>query len=86
MKEVYRHTAHPAFPYCAKHNRLFPHYTVGWLTPARPEALHVFHALCDVCKQGDFPCFTAPSMPVVSFPVSTAGALPIRCKSKASQR
>jgi hypothetical protein len=50
MKHIYRETAHPAFPYCQQHNRLFAHYTVGWLTPARPEALHTFQALCDVCK------------------------------------
>jgi hypothetical protein len=82
MKEVYRDISHPAFPYCKTHNRLFPHYTVGWLTPARPEELHVFQALCDLCK-GDAQCFTAPSMPVASFPVSTAGSLPIPSKSKA---
>ena len=50
MKQVYRDISHHAMPYCAPHNRLFPHYTVGWLTPASPEALHVFPAPCDVCK------------------------------------
>jgi hypothetical protein len=85
MKEVYRHTAHPAFPYCAKHNRLFPYYTVGWLTPARPEELQVFQALCDICK-GDAPGSTAPSMLVVLCLDATAGSLPIRFTSKASHR
>jgi hypothetical protein len=51
MKDVYRDIAHHAFPYCKTHNRLFPHYTVGWLTPARPEELITFQALCDVCKE-----------------------------------
>ena len=50
MKQVYRDISYHAMPYCTKHNRLFPHYTVGWLTPARPEELHVFPAPCDVCK------------------------------------
>jgi hypothetical protein len=51
MKQIYRDIAHPAFPYCKKHNRIFAHYTVGWLTPARPEELITFQALCDVCKK-----------------------------------
>jgi hypothetical protein len=51
MKTIYREISHPAFPYCKKHNRLFPHYTVGWLTPARPEELITFQAQCDVCRQ-----------------------------------
>jgi hypothetical protein len=82
MKAVYRDIAHPAFPYCKQHNRLFPHYTVGWLTPARPEELHVFQALCDVCK-GDARCSTVPSMLAVLFPDSNAGSLPIRSTSLA---
>jgi hypothetical protein len=64
MKEVYRNISHPAFPYCKKHNRLFPHYSVGWLTPGRPEELHIFQALCDICK-GDPQCSTVRSIPVV---------------------
>jgi hypothetical protein len=51
MKEIYRDVAHPAFPYCQRHNRLFPHYTVGWLTPVYPEKLKTFPAVCDVCKE-----------------------------------
>jgi hypothetical protein len=51
MKTVYRETVRTSFPYCKKHNRLFAHYTVGWLTPARPEDLNTFQALCDVCKE-----------------------------------
>jgi hypothetical protein len=51
MKTIYREVAHPAFPYCQKHNRLFPHYAVGWLTPARPQDLITFQAQCDVCRQ-----------------------------------
>jgi hypothetical protein len=50
MKTLYREVAHPAFPYCRKHNRLYPHYTVGWLTPARPEELPTFQAQCDECR------------------------------------
>jgi hypothetical protein len=50
MKEIYRDTARPAFPYCQKHNRLFAHYTVGWLTPAYPDKLHTFPAQCDICR------------------------------------
>jgi len=60
MKEVYRDIAHPAFPYCKRHNRLFPHATVGWLTPARPEELPTFPALCDGCKK-EMLCTLAPS-------------------------
>jgi|RhiMetStandDraft_8_1073273.scaffolds.fasta_scaffold32862_2 hypothetical protein len=59
MKTIYREVAHPAYPYCRKHNRLFPHYTVGWLTPARPEALPTFQALCDICKE--MICTLAPN-------------------------
>jgi hypothetical protein len=51
MKTMYREVSQPAFPYCQQHNRLYPHYTVGWLTPARPEALDTFQALCDICKE-----------------------------------
>jgi len=51
MKTIYREVSHPAFPYCQQHNRLFAHYTVGWLTPAHPEQLHTYEALCDICKE-----------------------------------
>jgi hypothetical protein len=51
MKTIYREVSYPAFPYCQKHNRLFPHYTVGWLTPARPHELPTFQALCDECRK-----------------------------------
>jgi len=50
MKQIYREISHPAFPYCKKHNRLFPHYSVGWLTPIYPEKLETFQAECDICK------------------------------------
>jgi hypothetical protein len=50
MKTIYREISHPAFPYCKKHNRLFAHATVGWLTPARPDELPTFQAQCDICK------------------------------------
>jgi hypothetical protein len=39
------------FPYCARHNRLYVHPVVGWLTPARPQELLTFQALCDECKK-----------------------------------
>jgi hypothetical protein len=51
MKEEYRTTAQARFPYCKRHNRLYTHPVVGWLTPARPEDLNTFQALCDVCKE-----------------------------------
>jgi len=51
MKETSREIAHPAFPYCTKHNRLFPHASIGWLTPARPHELETFQALCDECRR-----------------------------------
>ena len=63
MKHIYRDVAHPAYPYCQKHNRLFPHWSVGWLTPARPEELEIFQAQCDVCRQeGASPCNLALSL------------------------
>jgi hypothetical protein len=61
MKEIYRDIAHPAFAYCQKHNRLFAHYTVGWLTPAYPERLITFQALCDICKETL--CNSVPNSP-----------------------
>jgi hypothetical protein len=59
MKTIYREVAHPAFPYCRQHNRFFPHDTVGWLPPARPEALSTFQALCDICQE--MVCTLAPN-------------------------
>jgi len=51
LKTMYREVSQLAFPYCQQHNRLSPHDTVGWLTPARPEALYTSQALCDICKE-----------------------------------
>ena len=50
MKEIYREIAHPGYPYCPTHNRLFPHPVVGWLTPAYPEKLPTFQVKCDRCE------------------------------------
>jgi hypothetical protein len=61
MKQVYRDIAHPAFPYCRKHNRLFPHWSVGWLTPASTQDLHTFQAQCDVCRK-EMLCNLIPSL------------------------
>jgi hypothetical protein len=38
-------------PYCALHNRLFPHPCVGWLTPQGVQGLAIIQARCDVCRQ-----------------------------------
>lgn len=50
MREEYTTTSHGRFAYCKTHNRLYAHSTVGWVTPAHPEALDTFQALCDECK------------------------------------
>ena len=61
MKQVSRDIAHPAFAYCKKHNRLFLHWSVGWLTPMSIEGLHTFYARCDECKK-DTGCPWTPSL------------------------
>jgi len=38
------------FPYCRTHNRLYIHAISLWLTPARPQDLQSFQAICDICK------------------------------------
>jgi hypothetical protein len=50
MQNMYRESAHPAYPSCPRHNRLCPHPVVGWLTPAYPEQLPTFHVRGDRCK------------------------------------
>lgn len=42
-----------AMPYCAEHNRLYPHYAIGWLTPAGTQGLHLLAAQCPTCLQSD---------------------------------
>jgi hypothetical protein len=57
MREVspHREISHHAMPYCQRHNKLFPHPCVGWLTPASVEGLALIHARCPSClkEQGD---------------------------------
>ena len=45
MRDVSQH----GMPYCALHNRLFPHPCVGWLTPQGVQGLAIIQARCDVC-------------------------------------
>ena len=59
MKTMYREVSQPALPSCQQHNRLYPPYTVGGLTPARPEVLSTLQALCDICKE--IACTLAPN-------------------------
>jgi len=68
MKNNYETTSQARFPYWSRHNRLFAHPTVGWLTPARPQDLNTFQALCDECKKGDQLCNLAPSLRTTSAP------------------
>jgi hypothetical protein len=42
-----------AMPYCAIHNRLFPHPGVGWLTPASVEGCALIPVRCPRCIQED---------------------------------
>jgi hypothetical protein len=49
MISPYRETSHHAMPYCAMHNRLYPHAYVGWLTPAGISGLHLLPMTCDEC-------------------------------------
>lgn len=51
MNEECHTTARAVFPYCTRHNRLYPHPTVGWLTPAKPQELQTLQAFCDECRQ-----------------------------------
>jgi hypothetical protein len=50
------------FPYCQKHNRLYAHPTVGWLTPARPGELITFQAQCDICKAEQQALYVSPRL------------------------
>src|SRR5690242_17697754 len=45
----HREISHNAMPFCARHNRLFPHPFIGWLTPAGIEGLALIPARCDHC-------------------------------------
>jgi hypothetical protein len=45
----HRDISHDAMPFCARHNRLFPHPFVGWLTPAGIAGLALIPARCDHC-------------------------------------
>ena len=49
----YQEISSHAMPYCAMHNRLFPHLGVGWLTPARVEGLDLVPARCPRCIKED---------------------------------
>ena len=71
MKNTYETTSQARFPYCQRHNRLFAHYTVGWLTPARPEDLNTFQALCDECRK-EIACISARNSPNKTVRVATA--------------
>jgi len=51
MTDKYMTTSEARFPYCQKHNRLYVHWSIGWFTPAKPQDLHTFQALCDACKK-----------------------------------
>ena len=42
-----------AMPYCALHNRLFPHPGVGWLTPASIAGLALLPVRCPSCIKED---------------------------------
>jgi len=60
------------FPYCKAHNRLYIAAIATWLSPARPEELITFEAICDECrKQGVQPCSLAT--------MSTTTIVPLRC-------
>jgi len=43
------------FPYCKKHNRLYVQAIATWLSPARPEDLITFEAICDECHKEQIP-------------------------------
>jgi hypothetical protein len=47
----HRDISHHAMPYCAQHNRLYPHAYVGWLTPAGIAGLHLLPCRCDRCPK-----------------------------------
>lgn len=42
-----------AMPYCALHNRLFPHPGIGWLTPASITGLALLPVRCPSCIKED---------------------------------
>jgi hypothetical protein len=42
-----------AMPYCAIHNRLFPHPGIGWLTPASVEGFALLPVRCPSCIKED---------------------------------
>ena len=46
-----RAVSHYGMPYCERHNRLFPHPFVGWLTPHGIAGLALVPARCDVCAK-----------------------------------
>jgi hypothetical protein len=45
----HRDISQHAMPYCATHNQLYPHATVGWLTPASVTDLALIPARCPRC-------------------------------------
>ena len=72
VKGEYTTTAHGNFPYCKTHNRLFPHPIVGWLTPAKPEDIQTFQALCDLCRhEGAIVCSTVAALKTTNAPPAT---------------
>jgi hypothetical protein len=66
-----REASHYGMPYCERHNRLFPHPFVGWLTPHSVQGLAILNARCDMClkeRGDDILChsWTALSSPATS--------------------
>jgi hypothetical protein len=76
--DAFRHEVIPrGMAYCATHNRLFPHPSVGWLTPHGTRGLALVPARCDWCTKERGDEVLSYRFPLVTIPIPAGAPRPV---------